>query len=203
FMKAIYVQKLIRCNFEKLIIKNTGSTGRGIDHFEDCVINEVLAYNCGRLNQMEIDRAPGASGIGLGSGAFKTGNESLTVSNCHSNNNAQNGIFIEKNGTTEPTGITVIGCTAEGNRIGFGCSGNEGLVFIGCTAFENHHAGFTFDHGTMGSTSTKGNRVKYIGCISKRNGRNLPVDYPEFQGNSNGFGWFIESDLDGFEMTNC
>lgn len=206
YAKGIFQTKLTNVTYRDLEIKNTSATGLGVDFFISGVIDNVRCDNCGRDGDLSAPSgAAGCSGIGIGVGGFSRGNETLTISNCHCNNCKQNGIFIEAqtggDGQTV-SGSVVIGCTAEGNRIGFGISGGDSTQFIGCVAYGNHHAGFAYDAGTMGGSSS-GIRPKFIGCVAKSNGQNTPEDYPEYMGQENGFGWYILKDFGGVELIGC
>ena len=206
YAKGIFQTKLTNVTYRDLEIKNTSATGLGVDFFISGIIDNVRCDNCGRDGDLSSPQgAAGCSGIGIGVGGFSRGNETLTISNCHCNNCKQNGIFIEAqtggDGQTV-SGTVVIGCTAEGNRIGFGISGGDSTQFIGCVAYGNHHAGFAYDAGTMGGSSS-GIRPKFIGCVAKSNGQNTPEDYPEYMGQENGFGWYILKDFGGVELIGC
>jgi len=209
-IKGIHIVFLKNVTFRNLLIKNTGATGLGCDFFQSGLIENVRAENCGRLVDLTASSAPGASGIGIGTGAFMEGIETLTISNCHAINCGQNGIFIERQfqptggfNTDHPVGTTIIGCTARGCRIGFGTSGNDNLTFIGCTAYGNHHANYAYDIGTMNRTGSFGKFVKFIGCISKKAGKFMPENYPLYSGDANGYGWYVKGNYDGIELTNC
>lgn len=206
YAKGIFQTKLTNVTYRDLEIKNTSATGLGVDFFISGVIDNVRCDNCGRDGDLSAPQgAAGCSGIGIGVGGFNRGNETLMISNCHCNNCKQNGIFVESqsggDGQTV-SGTIVIGCTAEGNRIGFGVSGGDSTQFIGCSAYSNHHAGFAYDSGTMGGSSS-GSRPKFIGCISKSNGQSIPEDYPDYMGQENGFGWYILKDFGGIELIGC
>lgn len=206
YAKGIFQTKLTNVTYKDINIENTSATGLGVDYFISGIIDNVRCNNCGRdADFSQADGAAGCSGIGIGVGAYQRGNESLTISNCHCNNCGQNGIFVE---TQEqfphdtPVGTTIIGCTAEGNRTGFGVSGCDSAVFVACIAYDNHHAGFSYDSGTMGLGST-GKRPKFIGCISSGNGKSIPDDYPQYLGQENGFGWYILQNYQGIELISC
>lgn len=201
-IKGFYQKKVRNARYRNLEIKNIFATGLGVDFFINGVIENVLCDNCGRGADLAGGNAAGASGIGVGTGAFNRGNETLVVSNCHCNNCAQYGIFFETQSGDMPFGSIVVGCTAEGNRTGFGISGGDSVVFVGCEAFKNHHAGFSYDMGTMGDVS-HGTRPKFIGCIAAQNGIDIPESYPEFSGQENGFGWYIYSNFEGIELISC
>lgn len=203
FIKGFFQKKVRNAKYRNLEIKNIYSTGLGVDFFISGIIENVLCDNCGRGADLAGGKAQGASGIGVGTGAFNRGNETLVISNCHCNNCGQYGIFFETQSEGDmPFGSIVVGCTAEGNRTGFGISGGDSVLFIGCQAFKNHHAGFAYDKGTMGGVS-RGTRPKFIGCIAAQNGIGMPESYPEFSGQENGFGWFIDSNFEGIELIGC
>lgn len=202
--KGIYITKLTNATFRNINILNTSATGLGTDFFINGIIENVRCDNCGRDADLNTtgNGAAGCSGIGIGTGGFNRGNESLTIANCHCNNCGQYGIFVEKQGSGDyPVGVSIIGCTAEGNRTGFGVSGCDSAIFVGCTAYNNHHAGFAYDNGTM--SSSLGKRPKYIGCVAYNNGKNIPVEYPEYKGQENGFGWYILDNYQGVELISC
>lgn len=201
--KAFYFKKVKNATFRDLDIKNIYSTGLGVDFFINGIIENVRCDNCGRGADLNETIAPGASGIGIGTGAYQRGNETLVISKCHCNNCKQYGIFVEtQNSSDIPFGTIIMGCTAEHNRTGFGVSGADSVSFIGCSAYKNHHAGFAYDGGTMGGDSI-GKRPKFISCIAAYNGIDIPDGYPEYSGQENGFGWYIASNYDGIEMVSC
>ena len=195
----LYVKDAI---FKDLEILNTPETGLGVDMFINGVIDNVRCDNCGRSGDLS-GNAFGCSGIGIGTGAYERGNESLTISNCHCNNCKQNGIFVERQSGDNPVGTSIIGCTCEGNRNGFGISGCDNVALVGCTAFNNHHAGFSYDSGTMHNNTPYGIRPKFIACIAKDNGQNIPSGYPLYDNEVNGMGWFIKSNYKGIELVAC
>ena len=209
--KGIFFSKLINCTFRNLFIKNTDESGLGCDHFKGGIIDGVRCSNCGKKGDLS-SAAYGCSGIGIGCGWFNDGFESLTVTNCHCNDNKQYGLFFEaqpnlpQHPSRRPVGLSVIGCSAKGNRTGIGICGYEGASVIGCTAYNNHHAGFSFDNGTLGSDPTEPldtRAVKFIACSSYSNGASLPVDYPEYKGQKNGYGFYISSKYDNIEIVSC
>ena len=206
--KGIFFLYVVDSEFRDIEIKNTPLTGFGCDFFQNGVVDHIITDNCGRSGDLS-GSAPGCSGIGIGIGCYQRGNESLTISNCHANNNKQFGIFVELEQDDQsvygdaPIGTTIVGCTAEGNRAGFGVSGCDSAVFIGCHAYKNYHAGFTYDCGTMNNNNTHGKRPKFIGCVAKENGIDMPSGYPERNNETNGHGWYIKSNFTGIELIGC
>ena len=206
--KGIFFLYVVDSEFRDIEIKNTPLTGFGCDFFQNGVVDHIITDNCGRNGDLS-GSAPGCSGIGIGVGCYQRGNESLTISNCHANNNKQFGIFVELEQDDQsaygdaPIGTSIIGCTAEGNRAGFGVSGCDSAVFIGCHAYKNFHAGFTYDCGTMNNQNTQGKRPKFVACVAKENGIDIPVGYPERNNETNGHGWYIKKNFTGIEMIGC
>lgn len=206
--KGIFFSYLHNVTFRDIEIKNTKESGFGCDHFQNGVLDNIRCDNCGTKGNLETGVAYGCSGLGIGVGCWKHGKEGLTITNCHVNNCIQNGAFFERQTPTGnygdfPVGISVIGCTAEGNRNGFGVSGCDSITFIGCTAYKNHHAGFSYDNGTMNGLEQYGMRPKFIGCIAKENGKSIPDGYPEYNSESNGHGFVVTNNYRGIEMISC
>lgn len=206
--KGIYFSYLHNVTFRDIEIKNTKESGFGCDYFQNGVLDNIRCDNCGTKGNLETGVAYGCSGLGIGVGCWKHGKEGLTITNCHVNNCIQNGAFFERQTPTGnygdfPVGISVIGCTAEGNRNGFGVSGCDSITFIGCTAYKNHHAGFSYDNGTMNGSEQYGMRPKFIGCIAKENGKSIPDGYPEYNSESNGHGFVVTNNYRGIEMISC
>ena len=48
--KGLDLQYMLRATFRDLHIYDTAATGLGCDHLQDSVIEDVMAVNCGRLN---------------------------------------------------------------------------------------------------------------------------------------------------------
>lgn len=206
--KGISLSYLHNVTFRDIEIKNTKESGFGCDHFQNGVLDNIRCDNCGTKGNLETGVAYGCSGLGIGVGCWKHGKEGLTITNCHVNNCIQNGALFERQTPTGnygdfPVGISVIGCTAEGNRNGFGVSGCDSITFIGCTAYKNHHAGFSYDNGTMNGLEQYGMRPKFIGCIAKENGKSIPDGYPEYNSESNGHGFVVTNNYRGIEMISC
>lgn len=206
--KGIFHRFISNVIYRNLEIKNTCESGLGCDHFSNCVIENVWCDNCGRTGDLSAGTAYGCSGLGIGTGLFNQGVEALTVSNCHANNCGQYGIFFERQNETgytsdRPVGTSVIGCTASGNRFGFGACGCDNLVFVGCTAYKNKAAGFSVDHGTLSGNEHTGTRVKFIGCVAKANGDGTTSGYPEYDNIPIGNGFVTIKSTKGMEMIGC
>ena len=201
--KGLFLKAIKGGYFKNITIKNTAATGFGCDFFGWGVIEKITCINCGRLADLAGGNAGGCSGIGIGTGVLNGKFEPLVINNCYCKGCGQYGIFLEDQFTEEyPYGTIINNCVCTENRTGFGCSGTDGAIFSNCVAYNNHHAGFAFDAGTMAGSS-KGRNVKYNMCIAADNGRNMPKDYPVYRGEENGFGWYIMGDREGVEMIGC
>lgn len=144
--KGIFIEKMRRITMRNLHIHDTGATGLGIDHVTG-VIENVWAVRCGRLND---GTGPGGSGIGIGTGWLDEHYEPLTISNCHTEGCGRFGIFVEsQTGGIYPSGITITGCTARGNKDGIGDAGTRGTIITGCHVYGNTRSGIAVDNGTF------------------------------------------------------
>lgn len=158
--KGIFTQWHRRCHFLNLFIHDTIGTGLGVDFLDDCLVHGVIAKGCGRNHTGDIG---GQAGIGIGTGTWEE--EATIVSNCHAIDNGNWGIFYEYQ-ETEPyrgRGLIITGCTARGNRHGFGDRGTAGTVMTGCISHHNDLDGFNVSFGARDGSIT--------GCTSYRNGR--------------------------------
>ncbi|MEV0729905.1 right-handed parallel beta-helix repeat-containing protein [Polymorphospora sp. NPDC050346] len=147
--KGLGLQYVLRGRFRDLYIHGTAATGLGCDFLQDCVIDGVIAIDCGRL---DIHHEKGGAGIGVGIGGWGDV-ERLTITNCTTVGNGQSGIFFELQDAAwdRPRGIHVSGCHAEGNRFGISDWGADGLLLSGCTLVGNAEAGFDVSgEGTVG-----------------------------------------------------
>jgi len=159
-MFIIYMQRAI---FRNLYIHHCIGTGLGCDFLDDTLIDGVIAHNNGRLWSTSTVFG-GQSGIGIGTG-WK-GVETVTISNCHTNNNGNYGVFVEtQEGTSQtmyPRGARMVANYAEANRIGFGNKGSGGTTFSACEAQANVD-GFVLNGLAIDDLLT--------GCISENNTR--------------------------------
>lgn len=151
--KGIFAQWLIRCQFLNLYIHDTGATGLGTDFMPECLVDGVVAVNCGR----NWDGAAGGhAGIGIGMGAWEE--ESVTIVNSHAIDCGNWGIFVEMQ-AGEPyrgRGARVANCTASGCRVGFGDRGTAGSIFSECVAHGNTLTGFNVGYGAFGGRISGG-----------------------------------------------
>jgi len=147
--KGLDLQYMVRATFRDIHIFNTAATGLGCDHLQDTVLEEVMAVNCGRLNN---GTQPGGAGIGIGVGGWGP-IERLSLNDCICTGNATNGIFLElqQGKWPPPRGIKITGGHCVDNRYGISDWGADGLTVSACTMCENHQAGFDVSgNGTSG-----------------------------------------------------
>lgn len=173
--KGIFLERIREMEMRNLVLRNTAATGLGIDHVTG-VIENVWAIRCGRLNS---GNRAGGSGIGIGVGWLDAEWEPLTIANCHTEGNGRYGIFIESQShNVFPSGITITGCTAKGNKDGIGDDGSTGTVITGCHVTGNSRAGIDVGEGTMPEahpgvfSKVIGNHVEnngYVGILATAN----------------------------------
>jgi hypothetical protein len=157
----------VRGTFRDIHIFNTAATGLGCDHLQDTVLEDVMAVNCGRLNN---GRQPGGAGIGIGVGGWGP-IERLSLNDCICVGNATNGIFVElqKGKWPPPRGIKITGGHCVDNRFGISDWGADGLVVSACVMCENHEVGF--DVSAQGVSGIGGRGGLLTDCTLDGNGR--------------------------------
>lgn len=167
--KALYLLYMRRAVFRDLYIHDTWSTGLGCDYLRDSVIDSVIAERCGR-GATDPNAHFGASGIGIGTGAWPR--EDLTIVNCTGRGNGNYGIFVERQRTAShhARGIRIVGCTAEGNRHGIADYGCDRLIVANCVMVGNAHDGFHAGHSLAG-TRHHGRDGVVTGCQIHDNAR--------------------------------
>lgn len=138
--KCIYIQYVRRCQILRVYAYGAPATGIGTDFMLDSVIHGCVAERNGRgWSSGEI----GSNGIGIGAGRYEV--ETVTVSNCHTLDNGNNGIMFEAQGPASDdvhAGLMrAIGCTARDNRIGFRDAADRRVAFLGCAAAGNDEHG--------------------------------------------------------------
>ena len=94
------------CVWDNVIVMNTNATGFGCDYPKNSIIKNSKAINCGKEAKKYyidtdgtvwdggIERAPGGSGFGIGTGY--SDEESLIITECEAFNNAKFGFFFEQ-----------------------------------------------------------------------------------------------------------
>lgn len=132
-IKGIFIKRLIRSRFERVIIRNTWATGFGVDYLQDVSFTNCEADNCGR-GLAALGTAPtaasGHSGFGIGTGDFTM--ENVTIIGCVARNCGLNGFFTEELGSgSRNRGFRLIGSVAYGNYIGMKDCGSLGPIITG------------------------------------------------------------------------
>jgi len=150
-IKGIFGQFLVRSLFRNLYIHDCGATGLGVDYLQEARIENVVAYNCGRLGTTS---GPGGAGIGVGMGNLSSGREDFTISGCYALNNKTYGIFVEGEAASFwPAGQVITGNYTFENNYGIGVSGGTGVVVTGNTCQDDVAAGIVVDAGTTNHTT--------------------------------------------------
>ncbi|WP_421074237.1 right-handed parallel beta-helix repeat-containing protein [Klebsiella quasipneumoniae] len=195
-----YVKDLVIRN---IWIYKSGITGFGVDMIMSGVLDNIVTEGCGQGQQ-----DGSCAGMGIGVGAFLAGQEPIQVINCINRNNYGHGMFFEWHNHREssgetvigdfPVGINVVNCYSEGNAVGFGNAGGNGVSFVNCTAFRNLN-GFAADNGSQVAGIRYGKNALFSGCKAIENGSGL-IQNPYFTprqmryGNGNGFAVYKTAD---------
>ena len=185
--KGMFITCMERAIFRNLYIHHTIGTGLGCDFLVDSVIDSCNVSYCGR-NFGKEGATVGQSGIGVGSGWKES--ESLAITNCVTNYNGNNGVFVEVQGINDPIvrsrGARISNCYAEGNRIGFSNKGSGHTIYSDCYAYNNTEYGFYYGvvYGAINITANcfaeangvagfgslySGGADSYINCVSFNN----------------------------------
>lgn len=178
-------------------------TGFGVDMIMSGVLDHIVTEGCGQAQQ-----DGSCAGMGIGVGAFLAGQEPIQVINCINRNNYGHGMFFEWHNHREssgetvigdfPVGINVVNCYSEGNAVGFGNAGGNGVSFVNCTAFRNLN-GFAADNGSQVAGIRYGKNALFSDCKAIENGSGL-IQNPYFTprqmryGNGNGFAVYKTAD---------
>ena len=160
-VKGIFIQKLKNCEFRNLYIANTCASGLGIDYLQNCVIDNIIAQNCGRAGNKDSD---GASGIGIGTnGAL---DENCTITNCFTKGCGKFGIFIEGQmgssgqGIHGSKGIAISNIITKENSFGIGVFACNYVTISNVQSYENLY------HGLKMYNS---NHIQFDNCIFSEN----------------------------------
>lgn len=147
-IKGMYITGFSGCMFLRTYIHDTGATGMGIDFAHDSFILDGKFKGCGRLAPLG---APGASGIGIGSGALV--DEPLIISRNMCEGNRNNGIFVEQQRLEfvkyRSRQIIVAENICTKNNHGFADCGAEGMIVTGNDFTDNLSHGVLMDTGTL------------------------------------------------------
>ena len=136
----------------------------GIDYLQNCVIDNVIAQNCGRAGNKDSD---GASGIGIGTnGAL---DENCTITNCFTKGCGKFGIFIEGQmgssgqGIHGSKGIAISNIITKENSFGIGVFACNYVTISNVQSYENLY------HGLKMYNS---NHIQFDNCIFSENAYN-------------------------------
>ncbi|MGS4818169.1 right-handed parallel beta-helix repeat-containing protein [Raoultella terrigena] len=213
-----YVKDFVARN---IWIYKSAITGFGVDMIMSGVLDHIVTEGCGQNKQ-----DGSCAGMGIGVGAFLAGREPIQVTNCINRNNYGHGMFFEWHNHRESSGETVIGdfpvgvnvsnCYCEGNAVGFGNAGCNGLSYANCTAFRNLN-GFAADNGSQVGEVRYGINAVFSDCKAMENGTRY-IQNPYFTprqmryGNGNGFAVYKTADYTnpeigdnarGYYLDNC
>lgn len=167
--KGFFFQGFRRCLFTDIALYDTAATSMGIDFADGSIIQRVLVRNGGRL-AYGIG-APGASGIGIGTGWAQS--EPLLVTDCISEGCTNYGMFVERQGdqySLHTARHTIISnCISKGNGYGLGEAGCDGTIFTGNQVTDNVRDGVAIHGGTV-NAAHPGNSTMLAGNLIARNG---------------------------------
>ena len=167
--KGFFFQGFRRCLFTDIALYDTAATSMGIDFAEESIIQRVLVRNGGRLAYAV--GAPGASGIGIGTGWAQS--EPLLITDCIAEDCTNYGIFVERQGdqySLHAARHTIVsGCVIKGNAYGLGEAGCDGTIFASNQVTDNTHGGVAIHGGTV-NEAHPGNSTMLSGNLIARNG---------------------------------
>jgi hypothetical protein len=144
YVKAVFMNYMLRPKFRRLHVKNSPASGLGVDYLQDYEIDSCLCENNGRLGT--AGSSPGGAGIGIGTGKYTY--EAGYVRNCICRGNKNYGLFYENQGLTTTiysSGAQVKGGRFEGNWRGIGDCGVKALIVEGAHIADNGNAGMAVD----------------------------------------------------------
>ncbi|PLD18194.1 hypothetical protein B6J54_16120 [Klebsiella quasipneumoniae] len=201
--RAINMEYVKDFTARNIWIYKSGITGFGVDMIMSGVLDNIVTEGCGQGQQ-----DGSCAGMGIGVGAFLAGQEPIQVINCINRNNYGHGMFFEWHNHREssgetvigdfPVGINVVNCYSEGNAVGFGNAGGNGVSFVNCTAFRNLN-GFAADNGSQVAGIRYGKNALFSDCKAIENGAGY-IQNPYFTprqmryGNGNGFAVYKTAD---------
>ena len=177
--KGFAFQYFKDCDWNNVVVKNTDSTGFGMDFPINCTVNNCIAIRCGKKAS---DTDVGASGFGIGTGYSE--DESMKISNCTAIGNRKFGFFFEHQtrfGSStfqakKAKGFVIQNCVAKGNMYNFGGERAYDIIYSNCISEnitnsdpdplrEQNETAFYF--------GTNSRRTYLINCESKQKYNNL------------------------------
>lgn len=163
--KAMYIQKFRNTHFLNMRASNSFMSAFGIDFPDRSSMINCSAEGAGRYALSTGSTSqPGSSGIGIGTGWLP--DEQLLILGCRSKGAGNYGYFDEKQATGFdywPTGIKVIGFTADSNRLGIGIAGSTGTILANSQIFGSGEAGVILDGGSLAGGPAPGRRAVIVG----------------------------------------
>ena len=167
--KGTYIIDYRECFFERVWCHDAWATGLGNDMARDVWYTDCLLQGNGRGTPDDVV-AGGSSGIGLGTGRFPE--ERVIVSRCISENNRNNGAFVERqaggSSVHEAIGVIFSELICRENAFGVTDAGGSGMIIANCQLYNNREYGVALDRGTLGGSPTSnvphpGEYTKIIG----------------------------------------
>lgn len=133
--KGFAFQYFKDCDWNNIVVKNTDSTGFGMDFPINSTVTNCVAIRCGKKAS---DTDVGASGFGIGTGYSE--DESMKISNCIAIGNRKFGFFFEHQtrfGSStfqarEAKGFIIENCVAKGNMYNFGGERAFDIIYKNC-----------------------------------------------------------------------
>ena len=167
------------CDWNNVVVKNTDSTGFGMDFPINSTVTNCIAIRCGKKAS---DTDVGASGFGIGTGYSE--DESMKISNCIAIGNRKFGFFFEHQtrfGSSifqarEAKGFLVQDCIAKGNMYNFGGERAYDIIYSNCVSenmTNNDPDPLRNQNETAFYFGTNSRRTYLINCESKQKYNNL------------------------------
>ena len=158
--KGLFILYMRRARFRNLYLHDTVGTALGCDFLTETVIDSVVVERAGRL--FSSTNTGGQSGIGIGTNALE--DETVIVTNCHTIDCGNYGIFVEsQNGDrVRSRHARIVNCVAKGNRFGIGNKGAGGALIMGCSVYDNTGSGVVLNEHSNGDQII-GNKIENNG----------------------------------------
>ena len=177
--KGFAFQYFKDCDWNNVVVKNTDSTGFGMDFPINSTVTNCVAIRCGKKAS---DTDVGASGFGIGTGYSE--DESMKISNCIAIGNRKFGFFFEHQTrfgnqafqAREAKGFIVQDCVAKGNMYNFGGERAYDIIYSNCIS-ENMTNSDPEPLRTQNETAfyfgTNSRRTYLANCESKQEYNNI------------------------------
>ena len=177
--KGFAFQYFKDCDWNNVVVKNTDSTGFGMDFPINCTVNNCIAIRCGKKAS---DTDVGASGFGIGTGYSE--DESMKISNCTAIGNRKFGFFFEHQTrfgsdtfqARKAKGFVIQNCVAKGNMYNFGGERAYDIIYSNCISENMTNSDpepLRNQNETAFYFGTNSRRTYLINCESKQKYNNL------------------------------